>query len=115
MVRQERYKVDFQVFIAWQDAKGVTRRASGRCVDLSASGAKVETRDHFPARTMVLVSSDSFGRMGNAIVRYCLRVGMKYYVGLQFSALMQLGDPVRQKILEKVIVGQTEAQGTDPA
>ncbi len=64
---------------------------------------------------MVMVSSDSFGRMGNAIVRYCLRVGMKYYVGLQFSALMQLGDPVRRKMLAKVMVGHGEEPGAEPA
>ena len=103
MQRQQRYKVDFIVHIAWQDAKGLTRRTTGRCVDLSAAGVQVETKDVFIARSMVLLTSDSFGRLGNAVVRYCRRAGMKYQVGLSFTSLLQLSDPVRQKLLQQAI------------
>ncbi len=105
MQRQQRYKVDFIVHIAWQDAKGLTRRTTGRCVDLSAAGAQVEAKDQFAARTMVLMTSDAFGRLGHAVVRYCRRAGMKYQVGLQFTSLLQLSDPVRQRLLQQAITG----------
>ena len=100
---EERYKVDFQVFLTWSDQKGGVRRASARCTDLSASGARLETLSNFNAQSIVLVTSQQFGRMGNATVRYCRREGMKYTVGLQFTAAFGLGDPVRRSILEKVL------------
>ena len=53
---------------------------------------------------MVVIQSDHFGRMGHASVRYCRRESMKYFVGLQFSAPFELGDPVRRKILEGVLI-----------
>lgn len=105
MTRPEpRYRVDFPVFLSWQDRKGVVRRSAGRCLDLSASGAHVETIDVFEPQTRVLVHSDGFGRMGHASVRYCRRQGMKYKVGLQFSSVLVLSDSMRRKILEKAIL-----------
>jgi len=100
---EERYDVDFQVFLSWQTANGVIHRVSGRCVDLSPSGAKLETIDQLEVRTGVLVHSEQFGRMGLASVRYCVRVGMKYEVGLQFTNAFLLSDPVRKKILDGVL------------
>lgn len=101
--RPERYKVDFPVFIAWQDRQGIARRVMARCVDLSAAGANVEAKDQLASHSMVLISSDVFGRMGNASVRYCKRSGMKYNIGLHFTAPFQLSDPVRKEILQKVL------------
>jgi len=49
------------------------------------------------------MTSELFGRMGNASVRYCRRMGMKYKVGLHFTVLLQLSDPVRKRILEEVL------------
>lgn len=79
------------------------RQAPGRCVDLSASGARVEARDGMEVRTLVLVTSEQFGRMGNATIRYCRREGMKHILGLQFSTAFGLSDPARKKILDKVL------------
>lgn len=83
------------------------RRAAARCVDLSASGARVETREALEIRTIVLVTSDQFGRMGNATVRYCRREGMKYIAGLQFSTAFGLSDPVRKAMLDQVLLKPT--------
>jgi hypothetical protein len=99
---EERYNVDFQVFLAWQDPRGVHRTAA-RCTDLSASGAHVETLDRLTPQSIVLVTSQHFGRMGNATVRYCQREGMKYSVGLYFTNPFALGDPVRKQILEEIL------------
>ena len=105
---EERYSVDFPVFVSWQDKSGVIRHASGRCVDLSASGAKLEVMDKLELRGIVLVHSEAFGRMGNATIRYCVRETMKYSVGLQFSMAFGLGDPVRRKILNGVLSEPSE-------
>jgi len=98
---EERYPVDFQVFLSWQ-ANGVTRRVAGRCVDLSPSGARLETRDKLEARTTVLVHSEQFGRMGLASIRHCTRLGMKYDVGLQFHTAFGMSSPMRRQALEQV-------------
>lgn len=100
---EERFSVDFQVMLSWQEKNGQVRGSGARCVDLSASGLGIETRDAFPAHSIVLVRSEQFGRMGHATIRYCRREGMKYSVGLLFSTAFGLGDPVRRKILEKVL------------
>ena len=106
--RPERYHVDFAVYLSWQDREGVVRRVRGRCLDLSSSGIRIETKDKLTLHQMVLVQSDQFGRMGHASVRYCRREPMRYFVGLQFSAPFGLGDPVRRKILEGVLSGANE-------
>jgi hypothetical protein len=98
---EDRYRVDFQVFLTWQ-VNGVTRRVIGRCVDLSPSGARLETRDKLTAHSTVLVHSEQFGRMGLASIRHCNRHGMKYDVGLQFSTVFGMSSPSRQRALEQV-------------
>lgn len=100
---EDRYQVDFHVFLSWQAKNGGIHRVPGRCVDLSSSGAKLETRDRLEVRASILVHSEQFGRMGTASIRYCVRKGMKYEVGLQFSSAVVLSDPVRKKILDRVL------------
>jgi hypothetical protein len=101
--RPERYHVDFTVFLTWQDARRIVHTVTGRCLDLSSSGIRIETRDTLTQGQMVVIQSDHFGRMGHASVRYCRREAMKYVVGLQFTTLFELGDPVRRKILDGVL------------
>ena len=61
------------------------------------------TVDQLEPRSTIVVQSEQFGRMGMASIRYCNRSGMKYIVGLEFSSVFGLSDPVRKKILEKVL------------
>jgi hypothetical protein len=99
---EDRHKVDFPVFLSFQGSGGM-QRVTARCVDLSPSGARLETKDRLAIRENVLVHSEKFGRMGLASIRYCVREGMKYSVGMQFSAILRLSDPVRKKILDGVL------------
>jgi hypothetical protein len=100
---EQRHRVDFPVFLSWEQKNGVVHRVPGRCVDLSPSGARLETRDRLEPRTTIAVQSEQYGRMGMASIRYCTRHGMKYIVGLEFSAVSGLSDPVRKKIMENVL------------
>lgn len=100
---EQRFRVDFQVFLSWQDRRGTRREAPARCVDLSASGARVEARDQYEVRTQVQITSEQFGRMGTATVRYSRREGMKFIIGLQFNAAFGLSDPARKAILTRVL------------
>jgi hypothetical protein len=101
---EDRHRVDFQVFLSWNSKTGGVVRVSGRCVDLSPSGAKLETIDHLEIRSNILVDCKELGRMGMASIRYCIRKGMKYEVGLHFSSALALGDPGRKKILDRMLV-----------
>jgi PilZ domain len=106
---EQRYPVDFQVFLTWQK-DSVTQRVVGRCVDLSPSGARLETRDKLETRSTVLVHSEQFGRMGLASIRHCTRTGMKYDVGLEFSTAFGMSSPTRRKTLEQVRRAEAKPQ-----
>lgn len=107
---ENRYPVDFQVFLSWQMKNGGIQRVPGRCVNLSPSGAKLEVRDRLEPRSTILLHSEEFGRMGTASIRYCNRRAMKYEVGLEFSSVFGLSDPVRRKILDSVLRTDEVAQ-----
>ncbi len=109
---EPRFRVDFPTYLNWQGKNGIVRRVRARCVDLSASGARVETAEALELRSMVLMTSDQFGRMGNATVRYCRREGLKYIVGLEFCTVFGLGDPLRKAALNKVML-KTPPTGGD--
>ena len=102
-MRDERFPVSFSVYLTWQDRAGLSRRVSARCLDLSPEGIRIEARDRLDTGTTLLVSSNEFGRMGLATVRYCRRDGMRFLVGLRFGATFGLGDPARRKILARII------------
>ena len=99
---EQRHRVEFPVFISYQGANGAAHRVAGSCVNISASGANLETRDALPERLNVMLQSAQFGRLGMASVRFCRRAGMKYVVGVQFASVLKLSDPERRKILESI-------------
>ncbi len=100
--REQRFDVDFPVFLSWQ-VNDAIHRVTARCVNLSPSGAKLETKDRLEIHTAVLVYSEHFVRMGMASNRHSLRKQMKYEVDLQFSVNFGLNGPVRKKILDGVL------------
>ena len=99
---QERFSVDFPVYLSWQDKTGVVRRTSAVCTDLSESGMKLFTMDRLERLTVVVVGSEVLGRLGHATIQYCNRVRMKNQLGLQFAVPFRLSDPARRRILEQV-------------
>jgi hypothetical protein len=95
---EPRYSVCFPVYLTWQDKDGPIRRAQGKCLNLSASGALVETDYPLRHQLVLTVHSDKFGRMGHATVRHCQRHTMKYRIGLLFTSTLALSDSIRQKL-----------------
>lgn len=110
---EERFSVDFPVFLNWQDKSGMLRRTSARCTDLSESGVKVETMDRLEPMTVVVIGSELLGRLGHASVRYCQRVRMKNLIGLKFSTPFSLGDPARRRVVETIAHGMKLAAKMD--
>ena len=86
---EQRYKVDFPLY-ASIDTDGRIRRSACRCTNLSVSGLCFETKDRLPVRARVVIEAAAFGRMGTGTIRYCLRDGMKYNVGVHFAHPFQL-------------------------
>ena len=110
---EERFRVDFTVFLNWQDKSGMLRRISARCTDLSESGVMVETMDRLEPMTVVVIGSELLGRLGHASVRYCQRVKMKNRVGLKFSTPFCLGDPARRRVVVTIAHGMKLAAKMD--
>jgi len=61
----------------------------GRLVDISEAGMRVEVPEPLEKLTYLTVRADGLGIHGTASVRSCTRKGLKYVVGLEFSAGLQ--------------------------
>src|SRR3974390_832030 len=94
------------VRVSWQDLSGSPKFARGRCLDISASGIRIEVPEPIPLRSYVTVTAEKIGTTVNASVRHVARAAGKYLIGLEFSyPLKTLGerlaneqqpDPVRR-------------------
>ena len=74
------------VQIVWRDRQGDDKYVSGRIIDVSESGIRVEISEPLEKQTYVTLQSPGLGLHGRASVRTCSRKGTKYAVGLEFSA-----------------------------
>ena len=77
------------VQIVWKDRQGTDKFVQGRIVDVSESGIRVEITEPLEKQTYVTLQSPRLGLHGTASVRSCTRKGLKYAVGLEFSAGLQ--------------------------
>ena len=82
--KQERRKIDCEVAVSWQDRQG-TRFVRGRGVDLSESGARIETDEPLSVGARVFLRMPDYGVGGTACVRHCARRGAKYIIGLELG------------------------------
>src|ERR1700685_2428978 len=65
--------------------QGIDRFINGKIHDVSESGIRVELADPLEKQTYVTLQATSLGLHGSASVKSCVRKGMKYLVGLEFS------------------------------
>lgn len=72
--------------LVWKNRQGIDGFLTGRIIDVSESGIRVEVSDPLEKQTYVTLQAASLGLHGSASVRTCARKGMKYVVGLEFSA-----------------------------
>ena len=75
-----------QVQLVWKTRQGLDGFLNGRIIDVSESGIRVEVSDPLEKQTYVTLQAASLGLHGSASVRTCARKGMKYVIGLEFSA-----------------------------
>jgi PilZ domain len=84
--RHQRTAKSAPVQIIWKDRQGEDKFVNGRILDVSEAGIRVEVSDPLEKQTYVTLQSPSLGLHGSASVRTCARKGMKYIIGLEFSA-----------------------------
>lgn len=78
----ERFPIDAQLQICWEEGKGVHRQVHARAIDVSKFGVQVESERAIPTGTVVNVFSANFSPIGRASVRHCTPKGMDYRLGL---------------------------------
>ena len=84
--RHPRDEKSSPIQIIWQDRSGADRFVNGRSLDISPSGMRAEVSEPIEKQTYVTVQCAALGLHGRASVRTCARKGMKYVLGLEFSA-----------------------------
>ena len=100
--KEDRYALNCPVQLSWRVATGETRAARGTCVDVSTRGACIECSEPVEARSNLYLKASSYGMMGNASVRYCVRRGLKYHIGLEFSWAAALAEEGRKQAVRQV-------------
>ena len=89
MRRHARAEKSSPIQIVWQDKSGTDQFVSGRSLDISTSGMRVEVSSPIEKQTYVTLQCTALALHGRASVRTCTRRGMKYVLGLEFSAGLQ--------------------------
>jgi hypothetical protein len=79
-----RFKIKSRVMLSGEDEAGKTWTIQGRGADMSRLGARVETSDPIAPGSFVFIQVRELNLMGGAVVRYCVRRGLKYKIGLEF-------------------------------
>lgn len=102
MRRHVRLPFEGEVQVSWKDTRGLVQKVRAKCMDLSAEGARLLTDVPIAARTGVTLTSAEFGNLGNAKVRHCVREGLKYSLGVEFTSSLPLSGQGRKRCLEEI-------------
>lgn len=97
--RHRRIPFSGSVRISWEE-RGAPRFASGKCIDLSETGLRIELPASIPPRTRVQLTTDRVGIAGSASVKNVDRFGAKYIIGLELTTT--LPEKIREVLREPV-------------
>ncbi len=70
--------------VSWED-RGERRYARCKCIDVSASGLRLEVPVPIAARTELSLNAERINVSGQARVRHVARYGAKYLIGVELS------------------------------
>ncbi len=72
--------------IAWTEANGTDRFLRVAIIDISEAGMHIQVPEPLQERMYVTVRAETFDVHGTGSVRSCIRKGLRYRVGLEFTA-----------------------------
>jgi len=88
---QGRQAFQCKLRVHWQEEGGREVFAVAHTVDISETGMCIVIPNSIPVRSYVHVKADNHPHLsGTASVRFCVRKGMNYAVGLEFSGGVKL-------------------------
>lgn len=93
--RRQRTVYRGTVTVSWVDSRGEPRFGQMKCLDISASGARIELPQALAARSPVSLRFDRIGFSCSGSVRHCVRYGIKYHIGIEFST------PIPERLLPR--------------
>lgn len=73
------------VQLSWTDRSGTQKFASGRVIDVSETGLRVEMREPLEKQSYVSLRAEKIGLQGSASVRSCIKRAGSHVIGLEFS------------------------------
>jgi hypothetical protein len=83
--RHDRVEERVAVQVMWKDRYGHDRLLRGRSVDVSRDGMRLQLGERLKDGIFVNFQAEALKLHGTASVRWCIRDGAKYMIGLQFS------------------------------
>jgi hypothetical protein len=96
--RHERIPYTGPVRLSWEDERGQVLYTSGRCVNVSDGGLRIEVPEWVPVRTNVTLRADRINVSGTAVVKHVSRRGTRFLLGLAIS--QQLRSQGLSKLLD---------------
>jgi hypothetical protein len=87
--KHDRMTYGGKINLMWSDESGHPFSRNGECIDISSSGLKLRLDSKLPVRSVVTVRAMEIALHGSASVRSCVRIGVKYVVGLEFLGGMK--------------------------
>jgi len=83
--RDQRRFTNVMFAVVWQDARGQTKSARVRGMNLSKSGMCIQSAEEISPGAPVQLHAERHNMSGKATVRNCARRGAGYLVGLEFT------------------------------
>jgi hypothetical protein len=94
--RRRRIPCVSPIRISWEDEHGQPSYVTGKCIDISEDGLRIEVREAIPVHTRVQFRIEALDQSGSASVRHATRRNLKVVIGLALS------HSVAQQILESL-------------
>lgn len=82
--REERYIAEPDAWVAWTDPSGLRLHLRGHCLDISASGIRIETDRPIPLDAKVTIGVPVRKLQRSARVRHCSASGPYFVAGFEY-------------------------------
>ena len=79
-----------QLLISWQFPRGTDKFSTGRLLEVSEWGIRLEVPEQIRPNTNVYIRCEKLDFSGSGQVRHCARSGSKYVVGVALSAELRM-------------------------